>query len=181
MRALARHLGVGASTLYYHVESLEELQALVAERLLERFRLELPEPKEWRQGVVRAAYALRAVFESQPGLADSALHDPRWGEVTIRVNEEACRFMSRAGFPAAKAWLATRAVADFVEAYVVRARAHREVGQTDLDNAFQALEACPSMEAAAEALKGAEQEQRFSFGLDCLVRGLSAVLQEERR
>lgn len=178
MRAVARHLGVGASTLYYHVESREELQALVADRTLEQLRLHLEVPSSWPEAAYRAAYGLRALFEQQPGLAHRALSSPLWGETTRRINEEACQFLSQAGFPPDTAWLAVRAIADFVEGYVVRAEAHTAAGQTDLDSIDDGFEPCPAMAAARERLGTQAMEQRFEFGLRCVIEGLIVLSKE---
>ncbi|MBL4683025.1 MAG: TetR/AcrR family transcriptional regulator C-terminal domain-containing protein [Nannocystaceae bacterium] len=174
MRAVARRLGVGASTLYYHVESVEQLRALTGYRLLERLKLEL-DPTDWERTVTTAARALRALLERAPGLAETAISDPNWGDPTLRLNEQACRLLADAGFSPADAWLGTRAVADFVEAFVIRARAHASAGHSDLDTAGRSNRDYPNMSAASAALGDAAPERRFEFGLDCLLRGLRSL------
>ncbi|HSS93767.1 MAG TPA: TetR family transcriptional regulator [Candidatus Dormibacteraeota bacterium] len=64
MRALADTLEVKAASLYWHVRDRRELIELLAESILER----VPAPtvrRDWRQGVMAAATALRARVAAQ--------------------------------------------------------------------------------------------------------------------
>lgn len=181
MRAVARELGVGASTLYYHVESLDELRSLVGERLLERFALQLGDPKAWEATIERGARALRAAFAHAPGLAETALHDPLWGDAITALNERACAYLVDAGFSTDNAWLAVRAIADMVEAHAVRRQAHARAGRSDLDNVDGALAPTPVMREARERLGASASDRRFDLALRCLIVGLRDVRSPRRR
>ncbi len=172
MRALAARLKIGASTLYYHVASKEELLGMLGARILERFRLELDDPSQWDQGIRATARGLRKLFELTPGLAQSAMVDPQWGRAIVALHEEGCSYLVRAGFTPGDAWLAARLVADFVEDFVVRTEAHRRAGFTDLEHASRM--GGPTLRAAQRALAKDHHERRFEVGLDCIVRGIRA-------
>ncbi len=172
MRALAAKLGIGAATLYYHVGSKEELLGLLGARLLDRFRLRLPDPSEWEGAMRQTASELRALFEASRGSAEAAMKEPRWGLPIIALHEESCRYLVRAGFTPEEAWLATRLIADFVEGFVVRREAHERAEVSDLT--YAARLAGPTLRAAERRLGGEHHERRFAMGLDCIVRGLRA-------
>lgn len=172
MRALAARMKIGASTLYYHVASKEELLGLLGARILERFRLQLDEPARWEQGVRTTARELRKLFDLTPGLAESAMVNPQWRRAIVALHEEGCSYLVRAGFTPADAWLAARLVADFVEDFVVRTAAHRRAGFSDLEHASRM--GGPTLRAAQRALAKDHHERRFEVGLDCIVRGIAA-------
>ena len=176
MRRLAARLGVGASTLYYHLESRDELNILVGGYLLRKLRLQLADPNAWEQAMRRGAHELRRVFERVPGLA-RVLSDPRLSDTAMQLNEDACSFLIRAGFAPAEAWLAVRAMADFVGAFVLRAQAWEAAGGSELDHvvAGSEAEAFPALHAARRALGADSVEPRFDFALDCLLGGLRRV------
>lgn len=182
MRSVAERLGVGVSSIYYHVEGIDELVDCVADELLRS----LPRPNEghddWEGTLRGIAQALRQLFEGAPGLADRALTDAHWSRLVLRRNEDACRALVEAGFDEETAWLALRAIADFVEAFVVRQRAHHGAGRTDLEHAalVGGRKEYPTLVAALGRLGTDPLERRFEFGLDCLLRGLSSLKEDSR-
>lgn len=172
MRSLAARMKIGVSTLYYHVASKEALLGLLGARILERFRLKLDDPSKWEDGIVATAKELRMVFELAPGLAQSAMVDPRWERAIVTLHEEGCSYLVRAGFTPAEAWLSARLLADFVEDYVVRTEAHRRAGCSDLEHASRM--GGRTLRAAQRELAKNHHERRFEVGLDCIVRGIRA-------
>ena len=173
MRAVARELGVGVSSLYYYVQSREELVTLVAERVMEQLRLELDHPRNWRPGVLRSGYALRLLFAQRAVMAENAQRDPRWGDTIVALHEEACAHLVRAGFSPGRAFLAVRAVADLVEAHTVREHHHRRGGKTDLELAAGSYGRHPVLDRAFRELGPDFSDQRFDFALRSLVRGMT--------
>lgn len=173
MRDLADRLGVGLSTLYYHVGSREELVTLSADRLVARLELNFGDPKDWESTMRDAGYRLRRLFETTPGLAMSAVTNPAWGETVASVHEVACGYLVRAGFAPATAWLAVRTMAEFVEDFVVRAEGHQAAGHTALAHA--AKQGHPTLQAAYRGLGDEERERRFAYGVDCLIRGIRGL------
>lgn len=174
MRGLAARLGVGASTLYYHVGSLDELRDRVRDALLAE--LQLPDDaRPWDEVLLDSARRLRGLFERAPGLAEEALSDTAWSDVVLGLHESACARLRAAGFGPAEAWLATRTVAEFVEGFVVRRRAHAAAGHRDLDDLWPEVDH-PNLVAARAALPEDREEARFHFGLTCLLNGLRPMV-----
>lgn len=172
MRGLARTLGVGASTLYYHVQSREQLQSLISDRLLEQLRLELGDPRQWRHAMLEGGRALRALFVAQPGLADNAMRDPQWGDTIVALHEAACAHLVEAGFSPGRAFLAVRAIADLAEAHSVRAHHHQRAGRSDLEYAADAYGHHPALRRALAELGSDFSDQRFDYALRSLIRGI---------
>ncbi len=91
----------------------------------------------------------------------------------MALHEDGCRFLIDAGFSPDEAWLAIRLVAEFVEGFAARARyrASGPVGVQGLDDvAFP--EDYPSLMRARRTLGTSDSDHYFSFGLDCILRGL---------
>jgi AcrR family transcriptional regulator len=172
IRAVARRLGVGASSIYYHVEGIEQLLELAGDELLRSLSPEW-DRDEWQAETRRAAFWLRNVFERSPGLAEQALRNPGWSRLVCRLNERACHALVDTGLDESDAWLAVRAVADFVEAFVAREQGFEARGYTDLEHVLRSASGeCPTLCAAARQLGGLAQERRFEFGLECLLEGI---------
>lgn len=178
MRGLATTLGVGASTLYYHVGSLEELRGMVRDRLLAGLQLPAPDVP-WDEALLGTGRQLRGLFEAAPGLADAALADAEWSHVLLTLHEAACAQLRAAGFDAGAAWLAIRTVAEFVEGFVARQRARARAGFADLADLWPEAEH-PNLVAARRALPDPD-EARFEFGLTCIIRGLEGARRPATR
>jgi TetR/AcrR family tetracycline transcriptional repressor len=67
MPSLAKHLGVGTMTLYGYVENKEDLLDKVAARLFEN--LQIPENRDWQEGMIRFFSDFREAAIAHPALA----------------------------------------------------------------------------------------------------------------
>lgn len=172
MRALARRLDVGVSTLYYHVASREELVTLIADRVLEQLKLPMDDPQRWRPAMLQSGRALRMIFGQRVAMAENALRDPAWGDTIIELHEQACAFLVRAGFSAGDAFMAVRTIADLVEAHTIRAHHHARAGFTDLEYAARSQGQYPTLQRAQADVGNQLSSRRFEFALRAFVRGI---------
>jgi AcrR family transcriptional regulator len=169
MRAVARSLGVSPSTLYYHVESAEELRGLVAERALEGFDVRLQAGTCWKPQLRQLALDLRRVFEQMPGMARQAMGDSEWDDTILQLHEDLCRELVRRGLSPSDAWLTVRAIAEYVEGFVTRLE---RIGSRWRMSRHSAR-LYPTLRAAQRDLGREEAERRFEFGLDALINGIA--------
>ncbi len=115
------------------------------------------------------------MFLAQPGMAEHALRDPRWGDTIVALHEEATAYLVRVGFTPGGAFLAVRAIADLVEAHTMRTSHHARLGTDDLALAAASHGHHPTLQAANEQLGSSAADARFSYALRCLVRGLEVT------
>ncbi|MEM6558166.1 MAG: TetR/AcrR family transcriptional regulator C-terminal domain-containing protein [Myxococcota bacterium] len=168
IRRLARELRVGASTIYYHVDSLEELRALLRDDALQELQLAIDDPTLWDETLIASAWALRRVLEASPGLAVEAISDTDWSDAILDLHERVCALLVSNGFTAEDAYLSVRIVAEFVEGFI--ARRERDLHDPLASSARNPTR--PILASAAHALGRAASERRFEFGLERIISGL---------
>jgi AcrR family transcriptional regulator len=191
MRRLGARLGAGATSLYWHVASKEDLFELVFDEVLGELELPDDPPPGWREGLVALARQVRVVMQRhpwvvllgvQPGLGPNGLRYFRYGagllrevgagetaviQVLAAVNNYVMGFGHRQ-----TAWAQTIRRSGLGPAeWEARFRTYLEqvVSATDEELARQL--------AARLSLSG---DADFEFGLACLVDGMAARLEAGR-
>lgn len=71
LRSVARELGVGPMTLYTYVEGVEDLVALVVDRLVDDAVRDVRWPRGWRQVLRVFARRLDALLEAHPSMVEA--------------------------------------------------------------------------------------------------------------
>jgi AcrR family transcriptional regulator len=195
MRRVARELGVGTMSLYWHVESKEELHQLMLQRV--QGEASAPESSgDWRADLRSRAFAMRAALLRHPWAIDFLGSGPPSGPNDARDGERILASLDDLGVPAAVGmWIAMT-----VETYVIGA-ALREVQeircQRGAEQAQQSMTAAEIemmraevyrvinesgryphiaaiMDAGLDPDAPESREERFGFGLDCLLDGIAA-------
>jgi AcrR family transcriptional regulator len=195
MRRVARELGVGAMSLYWHVESKEELHQLMLERV--QGEASAPEPGgDWRSDLRAYAFAARGALLRHPWAIDFLGSGPPSGPNDARNAERLLAALDGLGCsPGTSMWIAMT-----VGTYVLGA-ALREVQeirwQRAMDEAKDAMDAS-EIAAMSEELQRTvlrsgryphiaaiidsgidpdspdSREERFEFGLNCVLDGITA-------
>jgi AcrR family transcriptional regulator len=181
MRSVAQALRTGPASLYAHVADKDELLALLIERVAGGHDLPDPDPEHWQEQLKGMVRSLHHGLLAHRDLARAALG-------TIPLGEGALRFRDRMIAVMRAGRLPDRVVAygcDLLPLYAV-ATACEQAAHADEEGA-RFVEAVRAYVAAlpgdrfphllavgAPALGGAEDGERFEFGLDVLVSGLAA-------
>lgn len=193
MRRIARELGTGAMSLYWHVASKDELQMLMCDAV----QAELPEPSgDWRADLAASAHTTRAALMRHPWAIDYLISGPPVGPRDARNAERMMAALDKSGLDTETvAWIGMT-VATYVAGAVLReiqeirwyrnAAAWQE-GQSEGELERLRLEFIkehsdsgrfPHMaRLLAEGLDPDAPEtrdERFDFGLDCLLDGIAA-------
>lgn len=191
MRTVAHSLRTGAASLYAHVRSKEELLELVIDRVIGEIPFGgEPEPARWQEQVKEAARAIRDAYARHRDLARASFARIPVGENALRGSEWLIGVMRAGGLP-------DRVIAYGVDllALYANAAAYEESLFRGLDLAPEDMQAYvgdlrryfaslprerfPNVVSLAEPLTaGGEGDERFEFGLEVLVRGLSAMAGE---
>jgi AcrR family transcriptional regulator len=202
MRRLARELRVGTMSLYWHVVSKEELHQLMLERL--QAEIEVPEPSgDWRMDLRAYAIANRASLLRHPWALDFLASGPPSGPNDARNLERLLAAVDGLGVdPATTMWL-IMTVATYVVGAVLREvqeiRWQRSVAEATADMTGEELAEAMAefgrrvraagryphmvrfMDEGIDPDAPETRDERFEFGLDCMLDGIAARVKSARR
>lgn len=189
MRKLAAKLDSGATSLYWHVQTKDDLIDLVIDDIYGEIDVPEPELAGWRAGVTLFAHSLRATVLRHAWLPEVLYSRPRLGPNAMSVGSRAIVLFSAAGFTGRDVDYAMGAVMSYVigsaSSEVSVRTTVRETGKSMEDWAREIAElsqGTDGLDAAPEAKlrwpSGADldtmQSEAFAFGLDSLLDGLHA-------
>jgi AcrR family transcriptional regulator len=99
MRALARRLGVKASSLYNHVSGQDEVVELVHDLIDSEIDVSLADDPDWREGVGGLTRSYRAAFMAHPHAVAMVARRPLVAPNALAVYGALARALVRAGVP----------------------------------------------------------------------------------
>ncbi|MCX4807189.1 TetR/AcrR family transcriptional regulator [Streptomyces sp. NPDC058682] len=182
MRKLGTGMGAAATSLYRHVTGKDELIELVVDEVYGE--LEVPgaaSAAEWRDAVSRSGHGLRAMALRHPWVASvlGQVGPAHLGPNLARVSERMLALFKTAGFPAAEAAPAMKAVLS----YVVGASAGEAAHLSLLARRGRSGQEGPKSPrpAGEHVAKGGRdpwqlREEHFDYGLQRVLDGLEARL-----
>jgi AcrR family transcriptional regulator len=182
LAAVAKRLGVSTQALYRYFPDRESLVDAVAEELVRRFPIPPSEGEDWAEWAFRFAHALRRLFEALPGLADRAMVKTQATPGILIRYEKSISVALQCGFDEVTALWATRAVTEFVHAWVARDQRRSalaaESGMTYRESLQDAVEArqhidMPAFAGALKKSQRATEKSRFDYTLRCLLAGIA--------
>ncbi len=196
MRNLGARLDAGATSLYSHVASKDELIELVVDEVYGEIEVPDPDdPARWREAAIRCARSVRSAILRHPwivpllGEAGLAYLGPN----TMRLSEHLLALFETAGFPAREADQAGSTVIAYVigvgttEAAWLTTLARSGQSERDwIDSlrpaAEQAAQAYPRLREAYTATASADtdpqqtRDENFGYGLERVLDGLEVRL-----
>jgi AcrR family transcriptional regulator len=184
MRGLARRLGVVPGALYRHVRSKEQLHDLVLDAVLAEIDCGAdPALPPIAQAAV-LAHRLRAVLEDHPGIAALLKTRDPVSPASLAVAEAFLASLHAAGLSGRQAALAFRLIYDYTLGFALAgpaSPAEQRLGdraaRQRLHVFLRALPASsfPTLAAHGPHAWADDREERFTSGLDILIRGLQAA------
>ena len=187
VRALAQELGFGTMTLYWYVQNKDEVLDLVSDRLVAGVVIP-PADTDWRVAVREVAIAVRAAVLRHANAVPVLVSRGSFGPNVMRLTDEAVRAFRSAGFGETDAADAYFAVSNFVYGSCAsQTSSASPSARPDLDRkayfglvrqyiASLPANLYPNLQAAAPRMFTASPDERFAFGMDCLIAGLEARL-----
>jgi AcrR family transcriptional regulator len=185
MRRLAAELGTGAASLYWHVQSKDELLELLVDRVMGEIELPPPDPSRWQEQLKQLGHEVRQVLLRHRDIARVTLGRVPLGPNLVRFSEWLLGLLRAAGVPDRTAALAGDLLALYVGAYAFEESLEppsvweglppeRMIGM--MRDYFASVPAArfPNVVALADLLVSGDRDERFEFGLDVLVSGLAA-------
>ncbi|HEX4088876.1 MAG TPA: TetR/AcrR family transcriptional regulator [Trebonia sp.] len=197
MRRIARDLRVGAMSLYWHVESKEELHQLMLETV--QAEIEAPEPSgDWRTDLAAYATNSRAALLNHPWAIDFVNTGPPSGPNDARNAERLVGALDGLGLDAKTTMWILATLGTYVMGAVLREiqelRWHRDFDQATSDMTEEEVEAVRDefeqrirqsgryphlmriFEANFDPDAPETSHDRFWFGLGCLLDGFAAAI-----
>jgi AcrR family transcriptional regulator len=187
MRTVAHSLGTGAASLYAHVASKEELLELIIDRVIGEVQLPgEPDPQRWQEQLKDCARAIRTVFARHRDLARASFARIPLGQNALRVSEWTISVMKAGGLPDQVIAFACDLLPLYVMAVSYEDSLYSSEASSedvanfvaDLRKYFASLprDRFPNVVSLAGPLTaGGEGDERFEFGLEVLLRGLTAM------
>lgn len=187
MRTVAHALGTGAASLYAHVGSKDELLELVVERVIGEVTLPgPPDPDRWHEQLKEMARATRAVFSRHRDVARASFARIPLGENALVGSEWLLSVLRAGGLPDKVVALAADLLPMYVmatcyeESLYASENVTPEVMRSHVDSMsryFASLppDRFPNIVALAGPLTEGEGDERFEFGLNVLIGGLTAM------
>jgi AcrR family transcriptional regulator len=193
-RRVAAEFGTGPSSLYAHVSNKDELLRLMFDRVCGEIELPPHEPERWQRQIRELMLATHQILLSHNDLAQVALAYIPTGENALRASDWMLGLTIKAGLPPhLGAWAIERiflyVTADAYESSIWRAQM-RHLNQPEglveqqmkeeLKAYFTGLpgDRFPYLRAHPGAMISGTSQERFEFGLDLLIDGLTRYVVE---
>ena len=189
MRKLGDDLGVGATTIYWHVGSKDELLDLVLDQVMAEILADMHWGGGWRTQLAEAGQAIRRVLLRHRHVGSMIGARLALGPHTLSAFDQLLGILVDAGFPDHTADLAGNAVINHAIGWAVlesrnpqdpvaEGRSQKELDQVVL-GMFRSLPAgqFPNIRRItvdAEALTGADEQ--FDYAQRCLIEGIAGDL-----
>ncbi|MFD7160803.1 TetR/AcrR family transcriptional regulator C-terminal domain-containing protein [Kribbella sp. NPDC059898] len=189
IRKLAAKLGAGATSLYWHVPTKDDLIDLLIDEVWGEIDVPEPELAGWRSGALLFGHSLRSAVLRHPWLPEVMYTRPSIGPKAMRLGARGVVLFGAAGFSEKEVDLALGSVMSYAlgtaSAEVATREMHRRSGQSEqewvadlLEQAQLAAGDYPEMQASVRRRTGSDLDtsltETFVYGLDALLDGLQA-------
>ncbi len=178
MRRLAKELGSGAASLYWHVGGKEELLGLVLDRIVGESKVPEPDPANWQEQVKAMLRETRRVLTSRRDAGQLSMGRVPTGPNALPVMDRSIGVLRAAALPAQVIAYAADMFALYVGGFAFEESAETEpVAPEQIRAYWESLprEQFPNLSELATELTAGDNEERFEFALELLVRGLEAM------
>jgi AcrR family transcriptional regulator len=192
MRRLAQALDVGTMTLYWYLDSRDDLTDLVLDAIAKEQLLDSAQFDDWREGLRAIARASKALFERHPWMIEAVGRRTGFGPNMMRHVEQSLTIVNNLDVDDQEKGRILNAVDDYAIGHATRALAMserlRETGYSE-QQWFDALR--PYLETMFESGKfpllehffhnddvqfDDGDDENFEYGLDVVIAGIEAQL-----
>jgi AcrR family transcriptional regulator len=191
MRRVAEEMGTGAGSLYWHVRNKEELLQLLSERLSMEVKLPPPDPSRWQEQIKQVCREMRDGFHRHRDAARLSMGRVPAGPMLASYAEWMFELLTPLGIPdhviAYLGDIGTLFVGAyaFEESLGVASPTGAEMAPGEMEAMFRDYllslpsDRFPHVHRAADQLFGGDADDRFEFGIDLVVRGLSTFVDPD--
>jgi AcrR family transcriptional regulator len=191
MHRVARELGTGAASLYWHVHNKDELLQLLSERLDEEVDLPPPDPARWQEQLKDMLRQVRAAAHRHRDIARISLGRLPSGPMLARFTEWLFALMTPLGIPDRVIAYVADLTAMYVEAFAfeeslgVASPTGEDLPPEQIAGMLRdyllslPAERVPNVHRAIDELFAGDADARFEFGLELIVRGIATWAQDD--
>jgi AcrR family transcriptional regulator len=187
MRKLAAKLGAGATSLYWHVPTKDDLIDLLIDEVWGEIDIPDPDLAGWRSGLLLFAHSMRSTIMRHPWLPEVMYTRPSMGPNAMTMGTRGLALIDAAGITGRTADFALGSVMSFVlgstGGEVATREMARRAGQSVDQLAAEVLDRTQSIgdpvmrESARRRTTGDIDEMfhdSFSYGLEIVLDGIAA-------
>ena len=176
LRKVAAVLDTGAASLYVYVANLDELHALVLDRVLGEVVTPAGRDGDWRYRLKAALRSYSEALYARPGLAQVALSTIPSGPNMVELTESLLALLEQGGVGPGRAAWAVDLLLLHTSAFAAERDNRRSGDEVALRRAQAALGSVspdehPHIHALGAELFSGEQS-RYDWGLDVLINGV---------
>jgi AcrR family transcriptional regulator len=191
MRRVAQRFDTGAASLYAYVANKDELVELVVDRVNGEVRLPVADPDRWREQTREAMFAIRDVYARHRDLGRALIGAVPMGPNSLECSERLLSILRAGGLSKQVCSFAL----DLLSMYTVTsgleigggAATHGAndeergayYGRVGAYFASLPVERFPTMLSMGDALTTGDGDERFAFGIEVLLLGITAYASRE--
>ncbi len=181
IRRLASELDMGVMTLYWYIANKDELLDLVAERVAS----EIPTPPPgatWQDRLRLMGSGMRQTLIRHPGAVPVLAARPALGPSALGLMESVLAILREAGFGPQDAADGYFTLSNYIVGFCAwetaggRPRRAEDTAEVRAYIASLPADRFPTLTALAPRIFAGSLDERFAFGLDCLLEGFAARL-----
>jgi AcrR family transcriptional regulator len=175
VRRLGDELNTGSATLYWHVGSKEELGELVYDHVMGEVELADADPERWQEQTRDLARQVYRVMLRHNDVVRFSLGRIPVGPNMLRIMEWNIGLLREAGIPDRAAGYFGDMLGRYLDASVLEVTATGGPDPALVGRHFASLPAdvFPNIVALTDTMTAGDEDDRFEFGLDLLLRGLA--------
>jgi len=179
VRRLATELGTGSATLYWHIRNKDELGELVYDRVMGAVELPEPDALQWEAQTKDLARQVYRLMLQHNDLVRLSLGRVPVGPNMLRIMEWSLDLLRKAGIPDQPAAYFGDMLGRYLDASVLEVTAAPNADVTAVGEYFANLpvERFPNIRSLTGNMFMGDDDDRFEFGLDLLVRGLAGYAE----
>ncbi|WP_067673695.1 TetR/AcrR family transcriptional regulator [Nocardia miyunensis] len=178
MRAVAQELRMATMALYRYVSDRDELEILVANRILDPVDVSLPPDADWRERVETLLDRLRAAASAHPAAIPLTLRHRQSAPASLRWIEAMLTVLTEAGFTGSERVIAQRTIVGFLLGYLQNAHYASLIGPGTARLAQAPAEEFPLLAETAAQASTMSPDDEFRGGTALLLEGLTARLEQ---
>jgi AcrR family transcriptional regulator len=176
LRKVAAALDTGPASLYAYIDDLDALHALVLDRALADVDTRVSTKADWRERLFRVLESYARTLSASPGLAQLAFGRVAVGPNALRITETLLALLAEGGVNLSTAAWAVDLLILYVTAIVAEHSTGRDPVPSDgtVSRAIRGVSEAqyPRIHAAREHMLSGTPEERFSWAVEALLRGI---------
>jgi AcrR family transcriptional regulator len=176
LRKLATKLKIKAPSLYWHFKSKQALLDEMASAIIDGVAQNNPPEESWQETIRRIANEMRSAFLAHRDGAKVYSGTYPFSDNVFRLSDAIMGKLCSAGIEAKIRYFFFFSVMYFIIGFVIEEQALKEKIQVDPINIpAELIKKYPLAKEVVAVFGGDDLNERFSFGIELLIHGLTAI------